>query len=64
MKASSLMLGISKSQFPNTILDFDADGWAVTVDRESAEQLMDSFCEAGRRLARMLSAELEHDPEL
>ena len=64
VKASSLTLGILKSQLPNAVLDVVADGWAATVDRERAEQLLDSFREAGRRLARMLSTETEHDPEL
>ena len=53
VKASSLTLGILKSQFPNAALD-----------RDKAEQLMASFREVGRRLARMLSSEPEYDSEL
>ena len=64
VKASSLTLGILKSQFPNAALDGVADGWAATVDRDKAEQLMASFREVGRRLARMLSSEPEYDSEL
>ena len=64
VKASTLTLGILKSQFPNAVLDGVADGWAATVDRDKAEQLMASFREVGRRLARMLSSEPEYDNEL
>ena len=64
MKASNLTLGILKSQFPNAVLGVLVDGWATTMDRERAEQLMDSFREVGCRLARMLSTEPEYDPEL
>ena len=64
VKASSLTIGILKSQLPNAVLNVVANGWVVTVDRKRAEQLMDSFREAGRRLARMLSTEPEHDSEL
>jgi len=64
VKVSSLTLDILKSQFPNAALDGVADGWAATVDRDKAEQLMASFREVGRRLARMLSSEPEYDSEL
>ena len=50
VKASSLTLRILKSQFSNAILDGVANGWAATVDRDRAEQLMASFREVGRRL--------------
>ena len=36
VKASSLTLGILKSQFPNAAFDVVADGWAATVDRDKA----------------------------
>ena len=64
VKASSLTLSILKSQFPNAALEGVADGWAATMDRYKAEQLMASFREVGHTLARMLGSEPEYDSEL
>jgi hypothetical protein len=64
VRASSFTLGILKSFFPNASLDVVADGWAATVDRNKARELVASFREIGLRLAGMLSTEPEYDTGL
>ena len=64
VKASSLTLGILKSLFLNAALDVVAEGWAATVDREKAQELMESFRGVGLRLAAILGTEPEYDTGL